>query len=61
MTLYHAADLIMKYPDKEVKEAVKELVSPGLSTARLWFPTRMSNNAENEYIKSVLRGEFPEK
>ncbi len=56
MTVY-AARIASKYSDKSVKGLIKDLLTPGLSAARLWFPMRLPLDGRlNEEVKRVLRG-----
>jgi tRNA A-37 threonylcarbamoyl transferase component Bud32 len=52
-TTFAAASLALQHPDKDVQATVRELVNPGLSWARAWFPTRVSLKI-NQEIKKIL-------
>ncbi len=53
MTFY-AAEIAARY--KGAKEGVRNLVDPGLSSLRLWFPTRIPFfDSLNRNIKKILR------
>lgn len=52
----HSAHLASSYYDKDVRDRVGELVTPGCSALRLWLPTRLPLDGKlNERIKRVLR------
>lgn len=55
ITLY-AAEIASHYGNPIVKSVVRDLVTPGLSAPRLWFPTRIPiNGLLNDEIKERLR------
>jgi len=56
ITIYSAELVKQRYQIGLVQDRIKELVTPGLSALRLWFPTRIPITGKlNEDIKKILR------
>lgn len=52
----HSVSLASSYPDKIVRDRIRELVSPGCGSFRLWLPTRLPLDGKlNERVKHLLR------
>ncbi len=55
-TATYAATLVSQNVKGDVRDTLRELTSPGLSSLRLWFPTRLPLDGQlNRDIKRILR------